>query len=676
MAELQIASRNPDGTTYFAPDSMGSWLYGNIVEVVEGGFNGSFVEPDYITVQMSAVPGFPQLFFRLYGNFSLFIGDTSIGTGTYVAAGSIINTIEVIDASGFVYNRLSGISFAVNSDKTTFAAEPINAFAYSFQAGETPDMAGLMAGHDNITGTSGTEILSGYDGHDAIFGYGGSDGLYGGAGNDSLNGGAAADNLYGGFGNDLIIGYTAGDFIDGGGDFDTWSLTGTYSSGLSLPTPYDYTSVNLTSIEAIQIIWGEIGLNSNQVGGFSTVQTITGGSSDRDALRVTMTPGFLVMNLSTVNFVNWNNYSGNVDLITLIGSSGNDTIDGSAMSDVIYANAGANVVRGWQGADKINGADNADILRGGDGDDTLVGWGGNDTLIGDDNTAPYPNSQIGWDNIYGGDGNDVMSGVVGHNIIDGGAGIDTVDYGFIIQNPAENPQYPVIAVIDLSVVVNPNDPNSAASAYYNLDLTEVFITYVRDILVGIENVDGSDYGETIIGNAVANRLFGWGGNDVISGRAGADNINGGFGNDRLYGESENDLLLGGKGKDTLFGGAEADRLNGGIGNDIMNGGLGADRFIFDAALVSNVDRIVDYSVSADTIALENAVFTGLAAGALVNARFKNLSLAAADADDRILWNATTGDLFFDIDGAGGVAAIRFAIVASATALTAADVLIL
>lgn len=675
MAQLQIASRSPDGTTYFSPEAMGNWTFGSIVEMVEGSWNGSGFNPDYISIQMSAVAGFPQLFFRLYGNFSFVTDNTSGGTGPYVAAGSIINTIEVIDASGFVYDRLSGISFAFNTQKTTVGIEPVNVFANSFRPGETPDISALMAGNDFITGNSGTEILNGHGGHDEMLGYGGIDGLYGGTGNDTLNGGDGSDDLYGGAGNDVFVGYTTGDYIDGGVDFDSWWLTGTYTAGISLPPQHNYTAVNLTGIEAIRITWGEIVLNSNQVGGTSTVQTIFAGSTDRDALRVVMAPGSLVMNLSSVNFVDWNNFSGNFDLITLTGSSGADTIDGSFKNDAIFAFDGANVVRGWQGDDKINGGNDGEILRGGDGADTLVGWGGNDTLIGDDDFSQFPASLPGDDQVYGGDGNDVMSGLRGFNVIDGGAGTDTVDYGFIVQNPAENPQYPVRGVIDLSRVVDPNDPNSAFSAYYDLDLTEVFIPQVRDILVGIENVDGSDYSETIIGNDVANRLFGWNGNDDISGRGAADNINGGFGNDSIWGETGNDFLLGGNGTDRLFGGSEADTLNGGIGNDTLNGGFGADRFVFNSTLKSNVDLVSGYSVPADQIALENAIFTGLAVGALAGAQFKNLSLGAADASDRILWNAATGNLYFDVDGAGGVAAIRFANVVSATALTASEFLV-
>lgn len=676
MATLEIASRNADGTTYFAPESMVNWTYGSIVEMVTGAWNGVSYNMDYISIQMSGVSGFPQLYFRLYGNFNFVYQATSGGDGWYVDAGSLINQIEIIDQYGFVYNRLSGISFAFNSDKTTIGIDGINVFANSFRPGETPIYSSLMNGNDYITGNSGTEVLYGYGGNDSIYGYGGVDGLHGGFGNDALFGGDSGDDLWGDEGNDTIYGYTTGDYINGGADFDTWALTGSYSTGIGLPGSFDYRGVSFYNIEAIRVTWGAIILNSNQVGGASTVQTIIAGSADRDVLRVDMAAGSNVMNLSTVNFIDWNNYSGNFDWITLNGSSGADTIDGSSKDDVIYAFDGANVVRGGAGSDKISGGNDADTLRGGDWGDTLIGWGGNDTLIGDDDYSQYPAAVGGEDWIYGGDGDDVMSGLRSFNVIDGGNGIDTVDYGFIMQDPAEATQYRVFGTINLSVVTDPSDPNGAFNAYYDLDMIEVFIPVARDKLVGIENVNGSDYSETIIGNDLANRLFGYGSNDTITGGGGGDVLNGGLGNDRLDGEAANDNLAGGNGKDRLSGGAGNDILNGGASNDTLTGGTGSDRFVFDTALAGNLDRITDYSVVDDRITLDNRVFTGLAAGGLVASAFKNLSLGAADSSDRILWNASTGDLFFDVDGVGGTAAVKFANVLSGTALTAGEFLVI
>ena len=768
MATFQVQSRNPDGSTYFSELAMGNWAFQNIVEMVSRGFNGTFVEKDYISVQMSAVPGFPQLFFRLYGDFTFVNGITSGGNGTYVAAGSLINSIEVIDASGFVYDRIDGISFAFNSDKTTVGIEPINIFANSFRPGEIPIVELLLGGNDYITGNSGTEVLFGFAGADAMEGRAGVDALWGGEGADTLNGGADADDLYGEAGNDVIVGYTAGDYIDGGADFDTWVLTGTFSSGIGLPVAAYYSGVSFYNVEAIKIIWGQIVLNSNQVGGTSTVQTILAGSANRDAMRVDMAAGEHVMNLSTVNFVDWNNWSGDFDLITLNGSNEADTIDGSSMGDSIFAGNGANIVRGGGGSDRISGGDDADILRGGDLDDTISGWGGNDILIGDDDYSQNPATLVGGDTLYGGTGNDFLMGLRGFNVLDGGDGTDTVDYRFLAQNPADTTQYPVTVSVNLSTAVNPNDPNSAFSAYVIIDLTEVYFPVVHDILVGIENVNGSNYVDGIIGNDLGNQLVSFAGDDELFGRGGNDGLNGGTGNDRMDGEDGDDNLTGGAGNDVMDGGANIDRaifssafgvtvnlgltgaqvtgegtdtltnienlvsgkgndrltgsvgannlnagdgndtlaggagadtltggagndalygsdgvdvINGGIGNDIINsglggdvvtGGTGADRFIFNTALPANIDRITDYRVVDDVMALDNAVFTGLVGPVLTGAAFKNLGLGVADTTDRILWNPVNGALYFDIDGAGGVAAVRFGTVLSVVALTAAE----
>jgi Ca2+-binding RTX toxin-like protein len=690
MATFQIVNRSPDGSSYFSQLFMNNWVAVPIVEMVSRGFNGTFTETDYISMQMSQVPGFPQLYFRVYGHFTFENRYNTNGIlKPHVAAGSIINSIEIIDVTGKVFNRIDGINFAFNTPKTTVQNEGINVFVNSFRPGEVPLNEVMFAGNDLLTGSAGTEVMHGFGGNDSLSGLGATDGLYGDDGHDTLNGGEGADDLYGGAGNDLIVGYTAGDYIDGGADFDTWALTGTYSSGLGLPVPVFYTGVSFYNIEAIRITWGEIVLNSNQVGGTSTVQTIIAGSTDRDSLRVDMAAGATVMNLSGVTFIGWNNWSGAFDLITLNGSAGNDTIDGSMMNDRIWGMGGNNVLRGGNGADYISAGDGADVQRGGNGDDTLYGWGGNDTLIGDDDFGLVPTAQQGADSLYGGAGDDVMTAETGFNLMDGGAGSDWVDYRFLAQRPGDT-QFPVSVSIDLSRVVNPTDDSSPYSTYISLDMIEVSMPVARDYLISIENVQGSNYKDSIIGSDVANVLNGWSGSDEIFGRAGNDTLAGGTGADTLSGELGNDLIHGGdgtdqlfggdgsdqlvagSGNDRLFGGAGADTLRGGAGNDQLTGGTGADRFVFDTALVKNVDQILDYRVVDDVILLDDAIFTALGAGRLATAAFKNLGLGAPDASDRILWNPNTGALAYDADGAGGVGAVRFATVLSATALTAAE----
>ena len=664
MPTFTIVNRNPDGTTYFAQQGMGGWLSNPIVEMVEGTFNGSFTPMDFLTIQMSAVPGFPQLFFRVSGHFNFVTGETPDGPNTFVQAGSIINLIEVIDEFGTVFNSLSGIIFAINSNKTTIANDAINAFANSFGPGESPDIAVLMNGNDYVTGNTGAEFLFGFSGNDTMFGGGGSDQLAGGAGNDTLVGGAGADILSGEAGNDLIVGYSAGDSIDGGADFDIWALTGVFASGFGLQPQLNYTSVNFLNIEAIKVTYGEIVLNSNQVGGASTVQTIFAGSAGRDALRVVMAPGATVLSLAAVNFVNWNNYSGQFDRISLIGSSVSDVIDGSQMNDVIFGSGGGDTLRGLAGDDVISGADENDILRGGNGADRLNGWGGNDTIVGDDSFVGG-----GDDTVNAGAGNDLIITGRGFNLVNGGTEIDTIDYRFPMSNIVGGVAYPVSLSVNLSTVIDPTGATGPATSYMDIASPEVSTPVLRDFLTGIENVNGSNYDDRITGNTLANRLSGFVGNDTIFGAGGNDVIDGGLGLD---------VLNGGTGNDTIVGGDGVDRLFGTQGNDVLAGGAGADLFFFNTALSSTTNRdvITDFNLVGDVIALENAIFTGLTVtGGLAAAVFKNLNLGPVDANDRILYNDTTGALLYDADGSGAGVAIVFATLLGSPTITAADFLV-
>jgi Ca2+-binding RTX toxin-like protein len=130
----------------------------------------------------------------------------------------------------------------------------------------------------------------------------------------------------------------------------------------------------------------------------------------------------------------------------------------------------------------------------------------------------------------------------------------------------------------------------------------------------------------------------------------------------------------------LFGQGGNDVLRGGAGNDRLFGGAGTDAFVFDTALGANVDALPDFDPVQDVIHLDNAVFTALATGVLAPGQFRagaNLG-AAQDADDRIVYDTTTGRLYYDADGVGGTAAIRFASLGSEGSiptLTVADFLV-
>lgn len=176
----------------------------------------------------------------------------------------------------------------------------------------------------------------------------------------------------------------------------------------------------------------------------------------------------------------------------------------------------------------------------------------------------------------------------------------------------------------------------------------------NDTFYFMDDVDGSSFNDTIIGNGLRNTLWGAAGSDTINGAAGDDFIDGDIGND---------IINGGFGRDTLYGDA------------------GFDTFVFNTAPNSNLnaDTLHDFSPYWDTIQLENAVFTalGTATGQISAAMFHRSSTGLAhDADDRIIYNTSTGVLTYDTNGnaAGGI--IQIATLFGAPNVTAADIVII
>lgn len=123
---------------------------------------------------------------------------------------------------------------------------------------------------------------------------------------------------------------------------------------------------------------------------------------------------------------------------------------------------------------------------------------------------------------------------------------------------------------------------------------------------------------------------------------------------------------------SIIGNAGNNIINGKGGSDAMWGLGGNDTFVFDTALGStNVDRIYDFNPATDSIRLDDAFFRGLTLGALSSGAFATGS-AATQADDRIIYDPTTGKLYFDPDGAGGAAQVQFATLNVGLGLTSAD----
>ncbi|MEM9005210.1 MAG: Calx-beta domain-containing protein, partial [Cyanobacteria bacterium P01_F01_bin.86] len=168
-------------------------------------------------------------------------------------------------------------------------------------------------------------------------------------------------------------------------------------------------------------------------------------------------------------------------------------------------------------------------MFGSGGDDFLIGGSGDDTLYGERGVDKLDGGK-GDDTLEGRDGDDFLIGGPGADILEGGDGDDTASY----------------ITAEKGVVVN----------FTNLGLNTG--DAVGDFFDRIDHIEGSLYGDTLVGNDKKNLLVGLAGDDTLEGLAGKDTLEGGSGNDTLKGGEDNDILAGGAGSDDIRGGEGED----------------------------------------------------------------------------------------------------------------------
>jgi hemolysin type calcium-binding protein len=283
---------------------------------------------------------------------------------------------------------------------------------------------------------------------------------------------------------------------------------------------------------------------------------------------------------------------------SLLGQAGNDRLlggvagsafDGGVGTDEVdYTNAtqleSANlstgqVIHQGGGTDTLAGIEN---LTGSPGDDRIVGNGSDNVIDGGDgiDTIDFSASASGMtvllgagkalgegtdgltsiENVIGSPFDDHIVGSGSANLLDGGPSDDKIDGG---------------GGDDTLTGGEGSDTVSFQSA------TEGVTVFLKkgtaegagaDTLDGFENVVGTLKADEIHGDGAGNRIDGRRGPDRVSGGGGEDIILGGDGNDVLFGQRGNDLLLGDSGKDRLDGGNDSD--------DVCKGGTGPDSFVF------------------------------------------------------------------------------------------------
>lgn len=132
------------------------------------------------------------------------------------------------------------------------------------------------------------------------------------------------------------------------------------------------------------------------------------------------------------------------------------------------------------------------------------------------------------------------------------------------------------------------------------------------------------------------------------------------------GSGDDKLVLKEKGKVTGL-------IDAGPGNDRVVFGNAADKFLFDSGLdaLTNVTTFKNFASGKDQFFLDSDIFPAITPGTLSSSAFHK-GTAAADADDRIIYDKKSGALFYDEDGVGGVAQVQFASFEKGTKLKASD----
>lgn len=315
---------------------------------------------------------------------------------------------------------------------------------------------------------------------------------------------------------------------------------------------------------------------------------------------------------------------------------------------------GTLAVRDAASVDAINltGNYHSQTIRGNEGANIINGMGGADTMIG-----------LGGDDTY-------LVRSLGDRVIEANGGGNDIVY----------------TTVDYSLGANEVE---TLSTVYHVDTTPI----------------------NLIGNYASQRVVGNYGNNVLNGGSGGlDTLIGLYGDD-IYAVGDSRTIIeehDGQGFDTLVtsvdyalaagvsielmavqdrGGGEAislrgnefaqtiagnegaNRIDGGGGADTLYGGGGADRFGFSTELGGdNIVTIGDFESGVDGFDLSQAIF-GITA--VTDDNFV-IGGAARDADDRVIYDRDTGELFFDPDGNGAAEAILFARIAPGSVVSASD----
>ena len=392
--------------------------------------------------------------------------------------------------------------------------------------------------------------------------------ILGTEGDDVIDGLAGNDTIYGLGGNDVLCGGPGDDRLDGGSG-DDW-LVGSQGADTA-----DYASAS----GAVQV---DLASHAATGGAGSDVlvdiENVTGSAFDDHLASLDHHSGNRLQGGEGADTLEGDNgdellgegggdtFVGHFRRAYCTGGPGFDTVDYSAAPSVIVDLPAGKARQGvaYSDGDYLSGVEAA------------VGTAADDTMIGDAEANRFVT----------GAGNDTMRGGGGDDILDGGDGTDTVSFTTAARR----------VVVDLGAGTATGEGS--------------------DLLISVDDVVGSRFG------------------DQITGDGGPNTLKGGKGRDTLIGLEGDDSLLGEGGDDTLWGDPGNDELSGGTGFDYLVGGPGDDRYVSGAASFEFASAAIQADMAAGTARGEGLDRLVRVEG-LVGSRFAD-RLAGGEGNDLLL----------------------------------------
>ena len=344
---------------------------------------------------------------------------------------------------------------------------------------------------ENVTGGQSSDVLMGDDGNNVINGNGGNDVLAGYGGEDILGGGQGKDRLRGGEGADTFVyrSWRDSPAQNGARDIivDFQGAEGDRIDMSSVDTRHDIDGVQVPTFSSIgsqpYAIWYEVQSRGGRIQVDTSGDSLPNLSIDIEGEQSITQDDFILVKGPTVE-------------------EASSTLDALLPFQGMLSDLPVTQDEDWPGFPAYRtayGTKNDDLLEGGVSD-----------------------------NKFG--------STLGHDIIHGRGGSDTMSYE---GEP-----------LSASVTLRGEEPASVTLG-----------GHAKDTLHNIENITGGRGDDALIGDQNANFFIGKEGNDHLSGEGGDDGLAGESGADRLIGGLGNDILDGGAGHDIADYGHHTEMLH-------------------------------------------------------------------------------------------------------------------